>query len=98
MEFKDLVFKPHTHRGGFGSHTEINGFVLSVQASSTSYCAPRENLDSVDEYGSFEIAIWKSDGDRNWVTIDFFPDNNDDVVGWQSREDINNIIYRLENH
>jgi hypothetical protein len=98
MQFKDLVFTPRQFGGGFGSHTEINGFILSVQASSANYCNPRESLESVNDYASFEIAIWESSGDRSWVTRDFFLDHNDDVVGWQSREDINKLIHELENH
>jgi len=98
MQFKDLVFTPRQFGGGFGSHTEINGFVLSVQASSANYCTPREDLESVNEYASFEIAVWEASGDRNWVTRDFFLDHNDDVVGHQSREEIDELIHELENH
>jgi hypothetical protein len=98
MQFKDLTFNPRQFGGGFGTHTEINGFVLSVQASSMSYCTPREDLTSVDDYASFEIAVWEADGDRNWVTRDFFLDHTDDVVGWQSREDIDKLIRELESY
>jgi hypothetical protein len=96
MQFNDLVFTPRRFGDGWGSQTEINGFVLSVQAGSSNYCIPREDLESVNEYASFEIAIWEADGDRNWVTRDFFLDHNDDVVGWLSRGEINTLIKRLE--
>jgi hypothetical protein len=95
MQFKDLVFTPRQFGGGFGSHTEINDFVLSVQASSSNYCTPREDLTSVDDYASFEIAVWEADGDRNWVTRDFIDDLNDEVAGWQTREDIDSVIQKL---
>jgi len=48
MKFTDLKFEPHP-LGGFGSHTEINGHVLSVQCSQRNYCTPREDLDSPED-------------------------------------------------
>ena len=96
MQFNDLVFTRRQFGDGWGSQTEINGFILSVQASTMNYCTPREDLESVNEYASFEIAVWEADGDRNWVTRDFFLDHHDDVVGWQSRDEINTLIKRLE--
>lgn len=97
LKFSDLEFKPHP-MGGFGSHTEINGHVLSVQCGNHSYCTPREDLLSVDEYQLFEIAIWNASGDRIWSTHEFISNLNDDVAGWISREEIENIIAKLENY
>ena len=90
--FEDLVFEKKF--GGVGvAHTFDNGITISVQAGSGNYSTPREDLTSSDQFSSFEVAIWDEDGD--WITKEFFPDNNDDVIGWQSREDINNLIEKL---
>ena len=96
MKFTDLKFEPHP-RGGFGSHTEINGHVLSVQCGQRNYCDPREDLDSPEDYASFEIAIWEATGDREWCT-QRFTDTDDDVMGWVSREEIEKIIENILNY
>ena len=49
--------------------------------------------NSPDDFSSFEVAIFNPQGD--WATKEFFPDHNDDVLGWQSREDINNLIKKI---
>jgi hypothetical protein len=94
--FNDLEFTPRTF-GGVGTHTEINGFVLSVQASESCYCSPRENYPSQEMYDTFEIAIWKSGGSRKWSTKQFV-NVNDDVAAYLSRTDITEIIQKLENY
>jgi hypothetical protein len=96
MKFTDLKFEPHP-LGGFGSHTEINGHVLSVQCSQRNYCTPREDLDSPEDYASFEIAIWEAGSDREWCT-QRFTDTDDDVMGWASREEIEKIIENILNY
>jgi hypothetical protein len=93
MKFTDLKFEPHP-LGGFGSHTEINGHVLSVQCSQRNYCDPREDLDSPEDYASFEIAIWEATGDKEWCT-QRFTDIDDEVIGWISREEIEEIIEKI---
>lgn len=92
--FKDLEFYL-TAIGGVGAtHTFDNGVTISVQASKFNYSTPRENLPSSDDFLSFEVGMWDIDG--NGVTKQFFRNNNDDVIGWQSREDINNLIKKIE--
>lgn len=97
MKFTDLQFEPHP-MGGFGSHTEINGHTLSVQCGTRNYCSPRRDLSSPDEYESFEIAIWENVEKGPWTTRKFIPDLNDNVAGWLSREEIEEVITKLENH
>jgi len=96
MKFTDLKFKPSQH-GGFGTHTEINGYILSVQCGERSYCRPREDLDSPEDYDTFEIAIWEAAGNRVWCT-QRFADTDDDVLGWVSREEIEKIIENILNY
>jgi hypothetical protein len=36
------------------------------------------------------------DGDGDFVTKDFFPDNNDDVIGRQDRADISILMIKIQ--
>lgn len=91
MNFNDLDFKIRDVGGGIQARVQFaNGNVLSVVAGSGMYSTPRENLNSPDDFSEFEIAIFDSNG--NWATQNFFPNCDDDVMGWQSREEINSII------
>lgn len=48
------------------------------------------DLESHEEYSSFEVAIM--DSARNIVTQEFLPNSTDDVLGWQSKGDINSLM------
>jgi len=86
--FKDLKFKDH-HGGINAHHVFENKWAISVAAGRMPYSSPREDgLDS-SQFSSSEIAIFNPKGDfatNEVLQID------DDVAGWQGREDINNII------
>jgi len=95
MKFEDLKFIPR-ESGGIGCHTEINGHILSVQASRMNYCSPRMDLDSESEYISFEIAIWDAEDPKGlWRTQDFI-NVNDDVAGYMSRTEIEEVMTKLQ--
>lgn len=91
--FKDLEFKK-TFGGVGATHTFNNGITISVQAGSGIYSTPKENLTSSDQFSSFEVAMW--DEDREWVTKDFVPDLDDDVLGWQNRGQINALMLLIQ--
>jgi len=93
MEFKDLKFEPRGFGGVGAKHTFDNGITISVQASKINYSTPREDLTSPDDFSSFEIGMWDVNG---WVTKELVADANDDVLGWQSREDINNLLEKIK--
>jgi len=83
MNFHNIIFKREDGLGGFRSTTHFqNGLKLSVSG--------------INQFLSFEIGIFDSDGE--WVTKEFFPDHNDDVVGWLSRDEINDLMDRIANH
>jgi hypothetical protein len=90
MNFNDLNFKEKDTGGIHAIMKFPNGNVLSVVAGSGMYSTPRENHNSPDDFSAFEIAIFGPDG--GWATQNFFPNCGDDVMGWQSREEINSII------
>jgi hypothetical protein len=72
-----------------------NGYSISVVAGKGYYCSPREsNLDS-SKYKSFEIAIFGADG--SWVTGEFFLSHHEgSVAGWQSREEIDEVMKQIQ--
>ena len=95
--FKDLEFKPRPFNDGVGATMKFdNGFTISVQAGSFAYSTPRENLNSPDDFASFEIAVFgPPNGD--FVTKEFVPDLDDDVLGWQDRGQINALMLLIQN-
>ena len=89
--FKDIKFKPH--KVGKGAIQGLlmldNGIELSVVAGegmySTGKGGVREAVNKVEDASTFEVAIFDQDGK-------FIPADNDMVLGWQSREDIDKLI------
>jgi len=87
MTFKNLNFVPHSAnpKGGIQASLRLgNGKILSVVAGeglySTSKDGVRAAVTNPDDVASFEVAI------IDQQNPDF------EVLGWQSREDINQII------
>ena len=85
--FKDISWKQH--RVGKGAIQGLlmldNGIELSVVAGKGFYSTPRKNLGTPDAFSSFEVAVFDINGN-------FIPADNDMVLGWQSREDIDKLI------
>ena len=97
MNFHNIIFKRNDGLGGFRSRTHFtNGLSLSVSAGSGIYSNPREDRSSINQFLTFEIAVF--DADDNFITKTFFPDGHDDVVGWLSRDEINDLMNRISNH
>lgn len=92
--FKDLVFSAN-RTGGINSRTDFdNGFSLSVIAGGIAYSTPREDNTDPDFFSEFEVAVFGPDG--GWATREFFPDTDDDVMGWQTRADINTLMLLIQ--
>jgi hypothetical protein len=81
--FKEITWEPHQVGNGAiqGLLVLDNGIELSIVAGQGMYSTPREDLGSPDLYSSFEVAIFDENGDMV-----------DDVLGWQSNEDIDKLI------
>jgi hypothetical protein len=92
--FKDIQFFP-SMGGNLKSATKFdNGFELSVIAGEFAYSTPRENNLDPDFFSKFEVAVFNDEGK---FTREFFPeDHNDDVMGWQSRADINTLMLLIQ--
>ncbi len=93
--FKDIRF--HDSMGGnLKSTTKFdNGFEISVVAGEFAYSTPRKNNPDPDFFSAFEIAIFNDEGE--FVTKDFLPGHNDDVLGWQNRGQINALMLLVQN-
>ena len=88
--FKDIEFFP-SMGGNLKSSTKFdNGFEISVIAGEFAYSTPREQNPDPDFFSAFDVAIFNDKGE--FVTQDFFQDIEDDVMGWQTRADINTIM------
>jgi len=90
-KFEDIKFKQHRLGKGHiqGLLKLDNGIELSVVAGkgmySTGKGGVREAIDKVEDASSFEVAVFDQDGK-------FIGADDDLVLGWQSREDINTLI------
>lgn len=86
--FENITWKPHSLEGAIQGTMELdNDRTLSVVAGNGLYSTPRDSISSVSEVSAFEVAVFEPNGDF-WTSEDW----TDEVVGWQTREDINNII------
>ena len=86
--FNDIQFKEHP-AGGVQGRLDIKDVMLSVVAGKFLYSSPRESLTNPDDFTMFEVAIMNKQG---FCTKDFVTNADDDVLGWQTRDDINAII------
>lgn len=88
IQFKDLIFKDRHHIIN-AHHVFDNDWKISVSAGAAAYCTPRADIKDPAKFSSFEIAIFNPEG--HFATSEVLQ-IDDDVVGWQGREDIDNII------
>jgi hypothetical protein len=82
--FDDLVFKPHPNKmegAVVAQHTFPNDITISVVGGMGLYG---------DGINSFEVAAWHKEG-HDWIELS----DNQVVVGWQSKEDVTEIIQKL---
>lgn len=92
--FKDIKFKPH--KVGKGAIQGLlmldNGIEFSIVAGegmySTGKGGVREAIGRVEDASTFEVAIFDQAG--NFIGTD-----DDLVLGWQSREDIDELIKKF---
>tara|TARA_R100001509_G_C4819139_1_gene199146 strand:- start:271 stop:576 length:306 start_codon:yes stop_codon:yes gene_type:complete len=91
--FEDIKFKQHqSGKGIHGKLTIENGMSLSVVAGQYFYSEPRSDV-APNGYNKFEVAIFDKDGE--WATQEVLGDLGDDVLGWQTRNEINSIIKEM---
>jgi|TARA_R100000030_G_C3151228_1_gene98297 hypothetical protein len=91
MNFNDLIFKPHPVKGVKGIHATLElkpNIHMSIVAGEGMYCTTKNGIkkavSKVEDVVSFEVAIIDenvNEEDQEW-----------EVLGWQSREDINKML------
>jgi len=83
--FKDITFKKHRINGAIQGLLMLpNGIELSVVAGPSLYSMPKDFIKSSDEVSTFEVLAFDKNGEHLG-----------EVKGWQSREDINELIKTL---
>tara|TARA_R100001480_G_scaffold29252_8_gene39743 strand:+ start:560 stop:901 length:342 start_codon:yes stop_codon:yes gene_type:complete len=98
LTFNDIKFGVHPIGMGIHGELKINDYTLSVIAGPGFYSNFNSGvfdpqIHNVDDFSSFEIAVFNDDG---YVTRKFFDDDHDnDVRGWLTRDEINDLINRL---
>jgi len=92
--FNDIQFTTHPNGYGIAGILVVNDFTISVIAGPGYYSFPKQDFQSPDKYEAFEVAVW--DQDCKFVTQDIFPGHENDVIGWLSKDDINDLILKLE--
>jgi len=71
---------------GFGCRLGLdNGASVSVQWKYGNYCQNRDNTEPAEFSPDAEVAVFTPDGD--WATL-----GSDTVLGWQSVDEVLNII------
>lgn len=84
MTFQDLVFKPHANKmeGAVQALHELpNGIMISIVGGKGLYG---------DGKNSFEMAAWDK-GSHDFIRLS----EHDDILGWQSKEEIEQAIQRV---
>jgi len=86
--FKDITWKQHRIvEGAIQGLLDLpNGRQMSIVAGPSLYSLPRETGKAPEDFDKFEVAIFKEDGEFLRLSED------DDVLGWQTRGDINSLI------
>ena len=87
-KYDDLVFTPHPNgiEGAVQSqHTFDNGITISVIGGYGLYG------DGID---SFEVAAWHKEG-NGWIQLS--EEEHHDVLGWQDKDEVTEIIQKLKN-
>jgi hypothetical protein len=82
--FNDLIFTQHSNGMNGAVQAKLildNNITLSVVGGSGLYGDGTE---------SFEVGAWHNDS-NDWIKLSEY----DDVIGWQSKDDIDQIIQRL---
>ena len=93
MKFSNLQFKPHVNYPdtGIGAlHFFDNGYGVSV----VQFTSPSGSGSYGAEQGLYEVAILKG-LEENWE-ICYDTPITDDVIGYQSVEDIDNLLSQVE--
>ena len=87
MQFSDLDFQPHEdwNDGVQAIHLFENGYGVSVIRTPFSYGGPN---------GLYEVAVIRGNSDNWQITYD--TPITGDVLGWQTPQDIDDVLNRVQ--
>lgn len=88
----NLNFKQF-YPGKFNASLKIDNLVLSVSHGQGCYGSGPSTPGGP---GTYEVAMWWSDSD-DWVNLADNDDGLDQVLGWQTDEDVNQLIVNMQN-
>tara|TARA_R110002153_G_scaffold207903_1_gene360612 strand:- start:608 stop:919 length:312 start_codon:yes stop_codon:yes gene_type:complete len=92
----DWKFHPLDKKSIQGVIEFNNGLLLSVVAGAKFYSSKiGDAAPHHSKFASFEVAVLNKDGD--FITQKFTGEDNE-VWGWQSREDIDSLILQIEDY
>src|ERR1044072_2304371 len=72
-----------------------NGYVISIQASRTHYCKPKENLADISQYDAFEVACFSPAGEF-FVPEKYADRFSGEIAGYISSETVEGIYQHLK--
>lgn len=94
--FNDLHFDHLNEGRGFRAHyTFPNGYSISVVAGQYYYSEPRLDLQSAQDYISYEMAVLDPEGEFATKEFSLGTAFTDDVVGWMNRDEISDLMTRI---
>ncbi len=106
LSFQDINWKNHSALGeqGVQGRLTIGQYELSVVGGKGLYCTEETESyykpNSFRHYVSFEVAVFqdKVEGGQEFTNKFFYGDfdNQDDVLGWKHKSQINQLIQRIE--
>ncbi|MEQ9869169.1 hypothetical protein ABRP77_07790 [Pectobacterium odoriferum] len=69
-----------------------DGFSISIQANEAAYCSPRENIEDIAEYNSFELGFPSAKDNQIMEYSEDAEDPTGTVYGYVPRELVEKLI------
>lgn len=92
--FDDISF--HSRIPGIweGTLKVGDGYKINVSAGRGMYCSSADRAQDITDFSCFEVSILNHEG--RYVTTQFIDDGKEDILGYQTREQITKLIQKVE--
>lgn len=92
--FDDISF--HSRIPGIweGAIKVGDGFKVNVSAGRGMYCSSADRAQDINDFSCFEVSIVNNEG--RYVTKEFIDDGKEDILGYQTREQITKLIQKVD--
>jgi len=95
MTYNELTILPHPNGSGYQARYNFeNGYEISVVCGRYFYCTPKLDLLFVDEYETFEVAVFSPENE--FVTPEFIDCYGDDVAGYLNKDEISDLMTNVD--